>query len=231
MNIAVIPARGGSKRIPRKNIRIFHGLPIIAYAIKAARESEVFDEVFVSTDDEEIAEVAAKFGASVPWIRHRDLSDDFATTVNVMQDAVKRLGGFLIDLENICCIYPTTPLLRPQFLSQGLKIMKGGEWEYVISATLAKTPPERFLSMGSNNEILMRFPEYEVTRTQDILPAYHDAGQFYWGTKTAWKSALPIFTSKSTILELPRQFALDIDTLEDWHYAEDIFSIYGKDPN
>ena len=231
MNIAVIPARGGSKRIPRKNIKLFHGLPVIAYAIKTAKESGVFSEVFVSTDDEEIAEVALSFGATVPWIRGKELSDGFVTTVIVMQDAVRNLDKSLSRLENICCIYPTTPLLRPRFLLQGLERLKDGEWDYVVSVTVAKTPPERFLSIGKGREIMMRFPEHEVTRTQDISPAYHDAGQFYWGKKTAWESALPIFTSKSTILELPREFAVDMDTQDDWDYNEQLFSIYGKDSN
>ena len=119
MNIAVIPARGGSKRIPRKNIKLFYGLPVIAYAIKAAKDSEIFDEIIVSTDDEEIAEVAINFGAAVPWMRPKDLSDDYATTVSVMQDAVKKLKMNLINLENICCIYPVTPLLKPNFCCDG----------------------------------------------------------------------------------------------------------------
>lgn len=231
MNIAIIPARGGSKRIPRKNIRLFHGIPVIAYAIKAAKESGIFDEVFVSTDDGEIADIAISFGAKVPWMRPKELSDDFATTVKVMQDAVKRFDTNLNRLEFVCCIYPTTPLLRPNLFLEGLRVLKDGDWDYVIAASLARTPPERFLSLGENNEVMMRFPEHEITRTQDFSPAYHDAGQFYWGKKTAWESALPLFTSKSTILELPRELAVDLDTLDDWHYAELLFNIYGKDIN
>ena len=231
MNIAIIPARGGSKRIPRKNIRLFHGIPVIAYAIKAAKESGIFDEVFVSTDDGEIADIAISFGAKVPWMRPKELSDDFATTVKVMQDAVKRFDTNLNRLEFVCCIYPTTPLLRPNLFLEGLRVLKDGDWDYVIAASFARTPPERFLSLGENNEVMMRFPEHEITRTQDFSPAYHDAGQFYWGKKTAWESALPLFTSKSTILELPRELAVDLDTLDDWHYAELLFNIYGKDIN
>ena len=231
MNIAIIPARGGSKRIPRKNIRLFHGIPVIAYAIKAAKESGIFDEVFVSTDDGEIADIAISFGAKVPWMRPKELSDDFATTVKVMLDAVKRFDTNLNRLEFVCCIYPTTPLLRPNLFLEGLRVLKDGDWDYVIAASLARTPPERFLSLGENNEVMMRFPEHEITRTQDFSPAYHDAGQFYWGKKTAWESALPLFTSKSTILELPRELAVDLDTLDDWHYAELLFNIYGKDIN
>jgi N-acylneuraminate cytidylyltransferase len=229
MNIAVIPARGGSKRIPGKNIKLFNGLPVISYAIAAARESAIFDQIVVSTDDEEIAEVAISFGASIPWMRSKDLSDDHATTVSVMQDAVNKLDASFNSLKYVCCIYPATPLLRPELLRDGLRILKDGNWDYVVTASLSRTPPERSLSMGKSREIFMRFPEFETKRTQDFPPAYYDAGQFYWGEKTAWQSGKPIFTSKSTILELPRDLAVDIDTLDDWHYAERMFKMYGKD--
>ncbi len=229
MNIAVIPARGGSKRIPRKNIRLFNGLPVISYAIAAAKKSEIFDQIVVSTDDEEIAEIAISFGASIPWMRSKNLSDDFATTIHVMQDAVNQLDNSGNDLKHVCCIYPATPLLKPKFLTEGLKILESADWDYVITASVAKSPPERSLSVGKNKEISMRFPSFETTRSQDFPPAYFDAGQFYWGRKTAWQSGLPIFTSKSTMLELPRELAVDIDTLDDWDYAERLFEIYGKD--
>lgn len=225
MNIAVIPARGGSKRIPRKNIKLFQGLPVIAYAIKAARESDLFDEIFVSTDDEEIAGVAESFGATIPWLRPKNLSDDYATTVSVMQDAVKRLNLSELNLENICCIYPATPLLKPIFLSDGLKVLKDGDWNYVFSALKSNTPPQRFFSLGTSKQVEMLFPEFEITRTQDLEHYYSDAGQFYWGRKSAWEAGLPIFSSKSTILEIPGKSAVDIDTPEDWHYAEALFNL------
>ena len=225
MNIAVIPARGGSKRIPRKNIKLFHGLPIIAYAIKTARESEIFDEIFVSTDDEEIAEVAMNFGAKIPWMRPKDLSDDYATTVSVMQDAAKKLETNFVELENICCIYPATPLLKPSFLSQGLEILESGDWDYVFSGLKASMPPQRFFSLGTSKGVEMLFPEFESTRTQDLEHYYSDAGQFYWGRTASWDSRLPIFSSKSTIIEIPSELAIDIDTPEDWHYAENLFNL------
>lgn len=225
MNIAVIPARGGSKRIPRKNLKLFHGLPVISYAIKAAKESNVFDEVFVSTDDDEIAEVAASFGATIPWMRSKDLSDDFATTVSVMQDAVKRITLNQSGLENICCIYPATPLLKPSFLSQGLRLLQSGDWDYAFSGLKARTPPQRHFSLGVSREIETLFPEFETKRTQDFGNYYHDAGQFYWGRKYAWEFGLPIFSSKSTILELPGNSVVDIDMIEDWHYAEALFNV------
>lgn len=225
MNIAVITARGGSKRIPRKNIKMFHGFPVIAYAIKAARESGVFGEVFVSTDDDEIATVAKSFGATIPWMRSKDLSDDYATTISVMQDAVKKLKSNVVDLENICCIYPATPLLKPSFLSQGLTILQDGDWDYVISASRVETPPERFFSLGRAGEVRMNFPENERIRTQDFPATYHDAGQFYWGRKTSWESGMPIFSSTSTIIEIPNDMSVDIDTLDDWRRAERLFGI------
>ena len=225
MNIAVIPARGGSKRIPRKNIKLFHGLPVIAYAIKIAKNSGVFSEVFVSTDDEEIAEVAESFGATIPWMRPKDLSDDYTTTVSVMQDAVNKLKSSLNDLEYVCCIYPAIPLLKPSFISQGLQILEDGDWDYVLSASRAETPPERFFSLDEANGVEMHFPEQELTRTQDLLPSYHDAGQFYWGKKSSWESGLPIFSSTSTIIEILSDLSFDIDTLDDWHRAERLFEI------
>ena len=225
MNIAIIPARGGSKRIPRKNIKLFHGLPVIAYAIKAAIESEIFDEIFVSTDDQEIAEVAQSFGANIPWMRPKELSGEYSTTVSVMQDAVKRLKLNLIGLENICCIYPATPLLQPSFLSAGLEVLDTGDWNFVFSGLRVSTPPQRIFSLGNSKGVEMLFPEFEVTRTQDLENFYCDAGQFYWGRKTSWESGLPIFSKKSTILEVPSESAVDIDTLEDWYYAERLFAM------
>ena len=225
MNIAVIPARGGSKRIPRKNIKLFHGVPVIAYAIKAAKESEIFDEIYVSTDDEEIAEVAKSFGAGIPWMRTKHLSDDYATTLSVMQDAVKQLESKLVNLENVCCIYPATPLLKPSFLSLGLEILQSGNWDYVFSGVKSSTPPQRFFSLQHSQSVEMLFPENETTRTQDLANFYHDAGQFYWGKKMSWELGLPIFSNQSTIIEMPHESAVDINTSEDWHYAEHLFTM------
>ena len=225
MNIAVIPARGGSKRIPKKSIKLFHGLPVIAYAIKTAKESGIFSEVFVSTDDEEIAELAKSFGATIPWIRPKHLSDDHTTTLSVIQDAVRKLKSSLNDLENVCCIYPATPLLQSSFISRGLQILKDGDWDYVLSASRAETPPERFFSLDSANGVEMHFPEHKATRTQDFLPSFHDAGQFYFGKSSSWESGLQIFSGRSTIIEIPRQLSVDVDTLEDWHYAEHLFAM------
>jgi pseudaminic acid cytidylyltransferase len=225
MNIAVIPARGGSKRIPRKNIKLFHGLPIIAYAIKTARESQVFDEVFVSTDDQEIADIATSFGAIIPWLRANDLSDDHATTVRVMQDAVIKLKSDIKHIENVCCIYPATPLLKSEYVAKGLQILNNQDWSYVFSSLKTSAYPQRLFSLGTSTGVEMLFPGYEGSRTQDLPHYYQDAGQFYWGRKTSWENGLPIFTSKSTALEIPRELAVDIDTPEDWEYAENLFAM------
>jgi N-acylneuraminate cytidylyltransferase len=225
MNIAVIPARGGSKRIPGKNIKIFHGLPMIAYAIKAAKESGVFKEVIVSTDNEEIAEVARSFGATIPWLRSKDLSDDHATTISVMQDTINKLKTRLSELEYACCIYPATPLLQPSFISKGFEILKNGDWDYVLSASRTSTPPERLFSLDSAKVVEMHFPENQATRTQDFPPSYYDAGQFYFGRCSSWASGLQILSSKSTIVEIPHELSVDIDTLDDWHYAEYLFEM------
>jgi N-acylneuraminate cytidylyltransferase len=225
MRIAVIPARGGSKRIPKKNIKKFHGIPMISYAIKAAQESEIFDAIYVSTDDEEIKEIAVSFGAEVPWIRKAELSDDYATTVGVMQDAVRNLKSIIVNSDLVCCIYATTPFLKPIFLAQGLQIIQEENWDYVLSASRADTPPERFFSLEEGNRVELLFPEHELTRTQDLPIRYRDAGQFYWGREACWESGLPIFSSKSTIVEIPRELALDIDTPEDWDYASHLFAM------
>ncbi len=224
MNIAIIPARGGSKRIPRKNIKLFHGLPVIAYAIQTAKKSEIFDEVFVSTDDEEIADIARSFGATIPWIRSTDLSDDYTTTVRVMQDAVEKLDASLNNLRNICCIYPATPLLKSIFLSESYKVLEEGKWNYVFAGVRQETSPARFFSMGSSGGVEMLFPEHLETRTQDLVDVFADAGQFYWGPKSSWLSALPIFSQNSTIVEIPKKMVLDIDTMYDWRRAENIFA-------
>jgi pseudaminic acid cytidylyltransferase len=225
LNIAIIPARGGSKRIPRKNIKLFYGVPVIAYAIKAARETEIFDEIIVSTDDKEIADIAQNFGATVPWMRSRNLSDDYSTTVSVMQDAVAKLGSELKSMDNVCCIYPATPLLKPSFLTRGVEMLENGDWNYVFSGLKANVHLQRCFLLGKSKEVEMLFPELSETRTQDLQLAYLDAGQFYWGKKSSWELELPIFSTKSTILELPSETVVDIDTPEDWERAEKLFGM------
>lgn len=225
MNIAVIPARGGSKRVPRKNVKLFHGLPIISYAIRAAQSCEQIDQVFVSTEDDEIAEIAKSFGAVVPWLRSQDLSDDFTSTVSVMQDAIIRLKGDFENIENVCCIYPATPLLKPIYLTQSLQILEENNWDFVISANRIESNPERYFQLGTLRQIKMLFPLNKDSRTQDLPVTYCDAGQFYWGHRSKWEIGRSILSNTSTIFEIPQGSAVDINTLEDWQRAESLFSL------
>lgn len=226
-NIAVIPARGGSKRIPRKNIKIFHGQPLISYSIEAAIRSKCFDKIIVSTDDEEIAEVAFRYGAEVPFLRSKELSNDFAGTTPVIQDAILKLDD--ADIEYVCCVYATAPMLSAQDIRTGLNTLKGKEdCNYAFSITTYDFPIQRSLSLNQENRVAMHNPNLFSTRSQDLEECWHDAGQFYWGTKQAWQLGLPIFDSNSLGIKLPRHRVQDIDTLEDWDMAEMLYQIWSK---
>lgn len=226
-NIAVIPARGGSKRIPRKNIKIFHGQPLISYSIEAAIRSKCFDKIIVSTDDEEIAEVALRYGAEVPFLRSKELSNDFAGTTPVIQDAILKLDD--ADIEYVCCVYATAPMLSAQDIRTGLNTLKEKEdCNYAFSITTYDFPIQRSLSLNQENRVAMHNPDLFSTRSQDLEECWHDAGQFYWGTKQAWQQGLPIFDSNSLGIKLPRHRVQDIDTLEDWDMAEMLYQIWSK---
>ena len=226
-NIAVIPARGGSKRIPRKNIKIFHGQPLISYSIEAAIRSKCFDKIIVSTDDEEIAEVAFRYGAEVPFLRSKELSNDFAGTTPVIQDAILKLDD--ADIEYVCCVYATAPMLSEQDIRTGLNTLKEKEdCNYAFSITTYDFPIQRSLSLNQENRVAMHNPNLFSTRSQDLEECWHDAGQFYWGTKQAWQQGLPIFDSNSLGIKLPRHRVQDIDTLEDWDMAEMLYQIWSK---
>lgn len=221
-NIAVIPARGGSKRIPRKNIKMFHGKPLISYSIEEALKSECFDRIIVSTDDEDIAEVALKFGAEVPFLRSKELSNDFAGTIPVIQDTILKLDD--INIKYICCIYATAPMLLQQDICSGLNTIKSKrDCDYAFSITTYDFPIQRSLSLNQENRVKMHNPSLFNTRSQDLEECWHDAGQFYWGTKKAWQEGLPIFSSNSTGIKIPRHRVQDIDTLEDWDMAEILY--------
>lgn len=226
-NIAVIPARGGSKRIPRKNIKIFHGQPLISYSIEAAIRSKCFDKIIVSTDDEEIAEVALRYGAEVPFLRSKELSNDFAGTTPVIQDAILKLDD--ADIEYVCCVYATAPMLSAQDIRTGLNTLKEKEdCNYAFSITTYDFPIQRSLLLNQENRVAMHKPDLFSTRSQDLEECWHDAGQFYWGTKQAWQQGLPIFDSNSLGIKLPRHRVQDIDTLEDWDMAEMLYQIWSK---
>lgn len=225
MQLAVIPARGGSKRIPRKNIKMFHGQPMIAWSIQAAIDSGCFDEVWVSTDDEEIAAVAQVYGAKVPFLRPAYLSDDFATTADVMSHAVEEFGKINHTLPDyICCLYATAPFVTKADLVQGLeKIKNNSNLNYVFSATTYPFPIQRAIKLNEHDTVEMFSLQYFNVRSQDLEEAWHDAGQFYWGTAEAWLNKAMIFASQSSVVELPRFRVQDIDTQEDWDRAEWLF--------
>jgi len=223
MNICVIPARGGSKRIPRKNIKEFNGKPIIAYSIEAALKSNCFDQVIVSTDDDEIAEVAKKYGAQVPFLRPDELSNDYAGTIPVIKHAIEWMEDNKSSVENVCCLYATAPFIRPQIISQAYQQLNNSKADYCFSVTSFVFPIQRAIKIVEKNKVSMFYPEHFNTRSQDLEEAYHDAGQFYWGKAQAFKDESPIFTEVATPYILPRYLVQDIDTPEDWIRAEAMY--------
>jgi pseudaminic acid cytidylyltransferase len=220
MIVAVIPARGGSKRIPRKNIRLFAGKPMIGYPIESARRSGLFDRVVVSTDDEEIAAVARKFGAEVPFARPSALADDHTGTTEVIAHAVDWFNGRNIHASAFCCIYPTAPFIRSEDLDEGLRLLQTGRWRYVFSATRFVAPVHRAFTRTAGGGVEMLFPGQYTARSQDLPDVLHDAGQFYWGKPEAWSSRATVFDRDSTVVVIPPWRVQDIDTEEDWRRAE-----------
>ena len=227
MNIAVIPARGGSKRIARKNIKDFCGKPMIAWSIAAARDSGCFDRILVSTDDEEIMAVAEAHGAEAPFCRPAELADDFTPTVPVIAHAVEWVGRTAL-VERACCIYATAPLLCSDDLIRGCAMLDGGERDYAFSVTTFPFPIQRALRLDDRGHVAMVDPAHRETRSQDLEEAYHDAGQFYWGRAEAWLAQRPIFAARSAAVVLPRKRVQDIDVPEDWDRAELMFRMLGE---
>jgi len=220
VKIAVIPARGGSKRIPRKNIRIFCDKPIIAYSIAAALETGLFDQVVVSTDDEEIATVARGFGATTPFVRPKEIADDFTGTNAVVKHAVGWFAGQGQEVTHACCIYATAPLIQPRFLQEGFEALAGSDAAFAFSVTDYAFPIQRALRLSAAGRVDALHPEHRLTRSQDLEPAYHDAGQFYWGTARGFLEDVALFSPRSIGVVLPRKLVQDIDTPEDWEQAE-----------
>ena len=229
MIAAVIPARGGSKRIPRKNVREFAGLPMIAYSINCAKRTGIFDRIVVSTDDDDIARIARDFGAETPFRRPPELSDDFTGTTEVIAHATAFLQSAGMALSAVCCIYATAPFVRHEDIVKGLETLEGGGWRYVFSATNFSYPIFRSFRKDAAGRLQMLFPEHFATRSQDLPEALHDAGQFYWGRPEAWLSGARIFDKHSTTVALPAWRVQDIDTLEDWIRAEHIMSLISKE--
>lgn len=229
MKVAIIPARGGSKRIPRKNIKPFGGKPVIAWSIKAALASGCFDHVIVSTDDDEIAEVARAHGGEVPFIRPPELSDDHAGTIPVVAHAVNWMAQEVGSVEFACCLYATAPFVQAQDLRQGLEVLQRSGAQYAFTVTNFAAPIQRSFRITGQQRIEMFNSAQFNSRSQDLEEAYHDAGQFYWGRADAWLSAIPLFSQASTPIVLPRYKVQDIDTLDDWLRAEMMFEILNKD--
>lgn len=222
MKIAVIPARGGSKRIPRKNIKNFSGHPMIAYAIRAAQKSQLFDRVIVSTDDSEIAEIAKSFGGEVPFIRPAALANDHTPTVPVIAHAIEELNIQGSAPDFVCCIYPSVPLIRPDDLAEAYQLLLSSKAGYCYPVTEYPSAIQRAMRRTPNGDLRPLYPENEWTRTQDLETFYFDAGQFYWGQASAWLSGLGL-QSHGSGLVIPQWRVVDIDTPEDWHRAELLF--------
>lgn len=235
MNIAVIPARGGSQRIARKNIRLFAGRPMLAWSIEAARESGLFEHILVSTDDPEIASIARSLGAIVPFMRPDHLADPHTGLIPVVAHAAEWGIEHYPHISGLCCLLATAPLLQVADLAGARQRMDQGNWEYCFSATPFPAPVQRSFRLIDPGQgtpatdqpgvVQSLFPEHLNSRSQDLPAVYHDAAQFYWGKPTAWLQQLPIFAEHSTVWLLPRWRVQDIDTEEDWHRAEILFQL------
>ena len=223
MKIAVIPARGGSKRIPRKNIKDFCGKPMIVWSIEAAKASGLFDHIIVSTDDSEIAELAKEYGAEVPFIRPTELSDDYIGTGDVVKHAVEWIIKNLGKPEYVCTVYATAPFIKPTDIIKGLKLLQENDCQIVFTVTSFPFPIQRAIKITGNGRVQMFQPEHFMTRSQDLEPSYHDAGQFYWSVTDAVLNNILAFSEVSIPLTLPRHQVQDIDTVEDWQRAELMF--------
>lgn len=218
-SVAIIPARGGSKRIPKKNIKLFHGKPLIAYSIEVAIKSKLFSKVIVSTDDEQIAKIAQKYGADVPFLRPLELSDDFTGTGAVINHAVEFLQNSNKKIDFVCTIYATAPFLEEKYLLEGYKKLKSSNAKYAFSCTSMPFPIQRTFKITENERCEMFWPENFMKRSQDLEEAFQDAGQFYWSNLSV-KSDEIMFGKDSIPIVLPRYLVQDIDTLEDWKRAE-----------
>jgi pseudaminic acid cytidylyltransferase len=227
-NIAIIPARGGSKRIPRKNIKEFGGKPIISWSIETAIKSNLFDRVIVSTDDDEIAKIAKNSGAEVPFLRPSELSNDYIGMTDVVSHAI-----YVLDLESqnfnsVCCISATAPFMSQSHLIESFNALKARGCNYVFSACSFSSNIFRSFAISSDGDVEMYFPENYEMRTQDLPEAYFDAAQFYWGTKEAWVEERMLFARDSSAVLIPRYLVHDIDTPEDWQNAEIFFKNFFK---
>jgi len=228
--VAIIPARGGSKRIPKKNIKEFFGKPLIAYSIEVALASKLFEKVVVTTDDEEIAKIAKEYGAEVPFLRPKELSDDFTGTQEVINHTIEYLESQGENYDYICTLYATAPLLQKEYLIEGYNKLKHSDAIITFSATTMPFPIQRTFKLNKNGRCEMFTPEHYKTRSQDLEEAYQDAGQFYWENRKLAKESKNsvIFSDISIPIILPRHLVQDIDTLEDWKRVEKLYEVLHK---
>ena len=225
MIVAIIPARGGSKRIPNKNIKLFAGHPIISYSINAAQKSRLFDRIIVSTDSEEIVKVAKSYGAEVPFIRPSELADDLTGTAPVLLHALNWLDDHGYTTDYFCCIYATAPFIQAVYIKKGFDLIKDKDAVTAFSVTTFPSPIFRALKIDENGHMKMFWPEHENSRSNDLPEAYHDAGQFYWGNTEKFVRGKTFFSSDAVPVVLPRYLVQDIDTPEDWETAEKMYSV------
>jgi len=229
VKLCVIPARGGSKRIPRKNIEDFNGKPMIAYSIEAALKSNCFDRVIVSTDDQEIAGISKSYGAAVPFMRPEELADDYAGTLPVIKQAVEWFDNNDQSPSEVCCLYATAPFVQVESLQKAYQQMHNSGAEYCFTATSFPFPIQRAIKVTANNRVEMFQADQFNQRSQDLEEAFHDAGQFYWGSAEAFKTMKPIFSDIASPYLLPRHLVQDIDTPEDWIRAELMAQVLNKE--
>lgn len=222
--IAIITARGGSKRIPKKNIKAFCGKPIIAYSIEAALKSGGFDEVMVSTDSEEIANIATQYGASVPFLRSEATSNDYATTADVLEEVITQYKLQGKEFDSIACIYPTAPFVTAQRLSDAKQALDNSKADSIMTVVRFGFPPQRALVI-QDGKISYQYPEFAKARSQDLEPIYHDCGQFYICKTEAFMKNHSLITANTISLELPEEEVQDIDNMSDWAIAEAKFKV------
>ena len=223
--IALIPARGGSKRIPNKNIRLFVEQPIISFSIRAAQETGLFDKIIVSTDSQEIARISKEYGAEIPFIRPTELADDFTGTDEVVLHAISWFQNQNITIKYICCIYATAPFIQPEYIKKGFELLREEQATSCFSVTTFPSSIFRALKINENDRLEMINPQYLYTRSQDLPQTYHDAGQFYWADVKKYSEEKKICSRDAVPIIIPRYLVQDIDTLEDWKRAELMYRI------
>ena len=227
--VAIIPARGGSKRIPRKNIRSFRGTPLLERTIQTLQQTNLFDRIVVSTDDDEIANIAVAAGAEVPFLRPAELAGDHTGARPVIIHAIESLeSADQSVLGPVCIVYPTAVFVTQEDLRQSLGRLVTSSADFVFSAARFDAPIQRALRTLDDGTCELMWPEHTLTRSQDLEEAYHDAGQFYWGRRDAWLAGHPVFAGNALLHVLPRWRVQDIDTEEDWNRAELIHRMIGE---